>query len=70
VKGDRRPAWLLRKNARISALRRARQISGEVDDINAETWWQQIVEAAAELQLDTKPDDWAVWPDDDDQVSL
>jgi hypothetical protein len=66
--GDRRPAWLLRKNARISTMRRSRQPSGEVDTLNAEQWWQEIVEAAAELKLETKPEDWAVWPDDDGAV--
>ena len=55
---DRRPRWLLRNCALISQLRKDR--FGEMPD-SLEQWWQQINEAAADLQLETSARDWERW---------
>ena len=55
---DRRPRWLLRKCALISQRRKDR--FGEVPE-SLEQWWQQINQAAADLQLETSARDWERW---------
>jgi hypothetical protein len=55
---DRRPHRLLRKCALISQRRKDR--FGEMPD-SLEQWWQQINEAAADLQLQTSARDWERW---------
>lgn len=56
MRRDARPPWLLRRNARLSSLRRQRH-EGPLP--NADTWWQQIVALAAEHQLNPgTPEDW------------
>ena len=55
---DRRPRWLLKKCALISQRRKSR--FGEMPE-SLELWWQQINEAAADLQLETSARDWERW---------
>jgi hypothetical protein len=63
---DRRPRWLLQKNARISQHRRAMHV-GLADDIDFATWWRQIEESATALGLVAgAPGDWQPWTDGDD----
>lgn len=58
---DRRPAWMLRKQARISSQRRATTPGALPADLA--TWWQQIVAAAADLRLEPgETTDWQSWP--------
>ena len=52
---DRRPAWLLRKCAQISQRRKDRY--GEMPE-SVNEWWEQILQAAADLQLQTSRHDW------------
>lgn len=59
---DTRPKWLLRKHARISQ-RRLSRFGVRADKLDPPTWWSQIGEAAADLQLDVgAPEDWQTWP--------
>jgi hypothetical protein len=68
MKRDRRPAWMLRKHARI-CNRRNERFGPEPAD--AVTWWEQINAAAADLALEAgKPEDWQPSPDPDEPMEL
>lgn len=59
---DTRPAWMLRKHARISQ-RRLERFAKRPELLTLEAWWQQIVEAAADLALEAGAQgDWQAWP--------
>jgi hypothetical protein len=36
-----------------------------LEKLGAAVWWQQIEAAAAELQLQTRWEDWQAWPVED-----
>lgn len=59
---DTRPKWMLAKQARTSQRRLAR-FGVRPDKLDPAAWWQQIVEAAAELGLEPGAvSDWQAWP--------
>lgn len=62
MRRDTRPAWMLRKHARISSRRRSAVVGAQPPEDQA-TWWEQIRAAAADLQLEPGAvGDWQAWP--------